>query len=306
MPDNQQVSEQELEQLTNQAFGEELSGNRTPETQGSEVEPATQVTQNAPVEPEGQADYSALKPFLDETPYKGDDVVESVKKMVEGYKNIQGQYTKTNERVKRYEQLLQDVEGDPALAQFIEQARTLYRNPQLAQAYQGGGQQDAMPDPRSYDLSTYEGYEKFYSDMNNYQARQLDSRLNARFGQIEAQRMIDGQKNQLKQFFPDANPEDVVEQVQKKAGSWTLTDAYKALDYDNLKSRAMEEARKELTKQLENAGKSGTPSATSQSKGKVSVDDVLGHINRYGSEAARKKYGDKAYYEVLQSSSEFL
>lgn len=302
--DNQQISEADLERETNLAMGFE------PPTQSTEqnAEPVEQQEieiEQAPVVPSGQADVStSIKQFLDETPYGGDDIIERVKKTVDGYKNIQSEFTKVKQKLAPHEQLLNDLETDKQLQEYINQAVNLYRNPQLAQAYLNNQNPDLRPDPRNYDMSTVEGYDQYNREVEAFLQRQLDSRINARFGQIEQQQEVEKQKYAFKQVFPEVNPDEAIEQVKKKGKNWTLADAYKALDYDNLKTKLTESIRKELTQQLEKAGTTASPQNNGGATTKLSVTDIINHINKYGGESAKKKFGDKAFQQAMQKASE--
>lgn len=316
--DNQQEQALDLEKLTNETLAEEY--NYTPETTTPEVEAPTEgqsltdgsqkvesapSTSNAPtpqVPQSGQAPNlpeDVLK-ALEETPYK------SIPDVVKGYKEIQKAFNETREKVKPHQQLIDEVSADPKFAEFIQQAQMLYKNPQLAQAYQGAPQVDAVPDPRAYDMTTVEGYGQYMNDLSNYQQRQFDARINARLSQIEQTRQLDQQKYAFKEAFPDVDPEEAIQKIQAKTKQgWSMADAWKAMDYDNLKSKALEEARKELTKKLETAGQTATPSSASPSKPQAGLEDVVNYTRKYGSVAARKRYGDKTFMDALNASSQY-
>lgn len=303
MPEDNPMTEADLKQLTNEAFGEPSEQPAPTAEPSPEPEPPVAV---APPEPKGQAQPDPLKSLFDDTPYKGDDVMESARKLVEGYKNIQSEYSKQRDKVKPYEQLLDDVAKDSGLANFIEQARMLYRNPQLASAYATQtGHVDAPPDPRTFDMYDPTQYEAYQKALSDYNARQLDGRINARFSQIEQQQRIEKMKSELKLSFPDANPDDVLAKVQQKGTAWNLVDAYKALDYDNLKSKALDEARKEIKKQLETAKTSGTPTPSAAPKTAVNIEDIVNHIAKFGGVSAEKKFGKKAVTDAMRESSAF-
>jgi len=323
MPDNQQINEQDLEKQTNAEAGWEPSAEVGQSLGGSATgEPATQdakgvkddVTEAAPVadkateappdatpeaKPEEKIDYAARAKELEEqfkalteTPYK------SVAEIVKGYKEIQGQYTKVNEKVKPVQQLLDQMAKDPTLRTFMEQAAQAYYNPAMLEAYN----QTGIPDRKSYDMYSEEGAAKYDADIKAYYERTIDQRIGARLGQVEQQNALERAKMDFKSKFPDKDPERVLEYAKGRSNDWSLADVMKIMEYDNLKSQALEDARKEVTKQLETAQKSGSPVAASAPKVSVKVDDILGHISKYGSDSAMKKFTKAKVEEALMES----
>ena len=318
MPDNQQINEQDLEKQTNAEagwepsaeVGQSLGGSATVEpattTDATEAAPVADKATEAPLDatpeakPEEKIDYAArVKELeaqfnaLNETPYK------SVTDIVKGYKEIQGQYTRVNERAKLLpEQLLDQVSKDPTLRQFIEQAAQAYYNPQMLEAYN----QTGVPDPKSYDMFSEEGMAKYHADTKAYYERTIDQRIGARLGQVEQQNALERAKMDFKSKFPDKDPEKVLEYAKGRSNDWSLADVMKIMEYDNLKSQSIEEARKEITKQLETAQKSGSPVAASAPKTAPKVDDILAHIVRFGPTSAVNKFTKAKVEEALMES----
>ena len=317
-PADNQTTEKSLEELTNEAFSQEgipqlNEVRQSPQSDAPEEEPASVEGTPAQTQSGQVSDISEdERKFLEEiralkeisgTPFK------SPADLVKSYKEVQSQWTKDHEfvtKVKPYEQLLNDVTTDANFANFLQQAAVLYKNPQLASAYiNPSGNLNSPPDPRSYNMFDDADLQRYQKDQADYMARQLDARLNARFSTIEQQTRIEKAKAELKGAFPDVNPDEVLDWVQKKGTNWSLVDAYKIREFDNIKTKALEEARKELNQKLETAGKTTTPTTSASPKGGVKVEDILSHIARYGGDSARKKFGEKNFNDALRMSTDF-
>lgn len=300
MPDNQpvEVTEANLREMTNQFEGAPMMQptESAPQEEGAPVSPEAmpdQPQQNAPQE-KGKAFEEALAEYLKDTPFK------SVDELKKSYKEIQGEYTRVNQKVKPYEQLLSDL-NDPQFANFVDQARALYKNPHLAQAYTQP--QASMPDPRLYNLYDEKDVSRYNQDVSNFMAQQLDSRLNSRLSQIEQQNRLNDFRRELKSVYPDADPDEVEKFLQSKGNDWKYTDIYKVMHYDNLKSKLTDEIRKELTKQMEEAGKQTTPQTSTAQQGKPKAEDIIDYIAKRGLDAAKGKYGSKVTMDVVRQYS---
>jgi len=321
-PNAVNLSEADLEKLTNETMGDVLGGPQARQNsssdagQSSEGEDTqgTAAENNTTLPP--QKSQVALsddeKTLLTElralqemsgTPYK------SPADLVKGYKELHSTWTKEHEfvnRVKPHEQLVNDMLTDPNFAQFIQEATTMFRNPQLAASYSSAahGQVDAPPDPRNFDMYDPDqklDYDKAQADYIN---RQLDSRINARFGQSEAKLRLENEKAQLKTLFPDTDPDDIVKRITERSKKgWNLVDGYKVLEFDNIEAKAREKARVELTSKFENAQRTGSPLSAGGSQQQVQLGDILDHITKHGSDSARKKFGDKNLERAISDSA---
>lgn len=309
MADNQ-VDIAELERITNEDEGWKL---QTPEGEqpNPETQPQTseqQPTESAPtVSPATPAPAEQSKAavipdevlkVLEETPFK------TIPDIVKGYKNSQSEFTKLNERVKPYEQLLNDVSADAGLRQFIDQAVQLYRNPQLAQAYAQPQQGAGEPNPANYDFSTFEGIAQFQKDTIAHAQKAAFETVNQRMSSWEQKQALEKSKLEFSREFPDVNVDEVLGFVNERNGKWTLQDAYKIKNYENLKSQIYEQARKELTAKVNEAAKNAPASSAPSDKPAVSNSEIMQHIARYGHEAANKRWGAEKVQTALRKFTE--
>ena len=316
----QGISAADLEKATNEMYGQDFVPQSQPspsEAQSPdavETEPAPELETAAPEAKGGQADLTdEEKGLLNElramkeitgTPFK------TLSDLVKAYKELQSTYTKEHEfvtKAKPVEQLVSSAIADPNLAQYLAQAKMLYDNPQLASAYVGqGGRVDTPPDPRSYNMFDEADLGRYQKDLSDYNARAVDARINARLAGIESQTRLEKMKSELKQVYGEANPDEVLSWIQSKGNNWNLVDAYKVKEFDNIETRAMEKARKELTTKLEQANRGTQPQATtSGAKQTVKIDDILTYISKYGGEAAKKKYGPQNFEKAMRESVNF-
>lgn len=313
MSDNQEVTMAELEQLTNDEAEFTPVESETPVAE-VESEPAPEVKE-APVEANGQADkFNEINKLLSETPFKSDDAVEGLKKFVEGHKNLQGEFSRTRERVKPFETIIDRASRDPQYRQMLEQLDTMYANPEMAKAYQAQqGQQDIMPDPYAYnktDPRTGEQYwdkQAYDKDHDAWVQRQLDARLNARFAQIEQRTRLEQFKFDFKQRYPNVqdDPETLLQYAMTEFPRLNpIEAAYRFKSYEAIKAQAIEEARKELNKQLETANKTKTPEGTASKPQTVSPREIIAHIKKHGEASAVKKYGQRDVDALVQAYSE--
>lgn len=309
MPD---TPEKELEKLTNETLGAEFGGlqSRT-ETPKPEQEPAPiqEPPQGTPTggEPTLTQDEIALLSEIRNTKTIGDLPHKSVKDLIDGYKELQGRFSKDRERFKPYEYILDELERNPNYQNWIRQADTLFRNPELAKSFVTPQSQVVQPpDPARYDRYSPEGEGQYQKDLMAYMESIADRKANERVSGVTQQLELERQKAQLSRAFPDANVDDLIRQIQARGSNWTLVDTVKALRYDNIKTQALDEARKELTKKLEEASKSGTPQGTQGAPKVPNLDEILDFIQRQGSEAAKKKYGDRKYYDAVRESTNLL
>lgn len=292
-----QVTEDQLREMTNAEYGQGEQAQAPAPTEAMEVQPVAEETiaPETSAEPAGQVDISeSLKDLLDETPYKGDDIVEGVKKLSEGYKNLQSEYTKTRERVKPHEQLLNEVVADRNLADFLEQARVLYKNPHLVSAYASSqGRIDTQPDPRQYNMYEDADLARYQKDLSEHNSRQVDSRLNARLGEMEQRNQIETWKFQFRQGRPDVDADELYSWAQAETQKINpFEQTYRIKNFEAMESQAMEKARKELNNQLKIAQTTKTPVAPSGAPQKFSAADIIAYQNKYGAAAAVKRFGE--------------
>lgn len=328
LPDN--PTEADLEAATNATMGDYLD---SPLTRANAPDPQPDATPAAPqgtpqpgsgAEPTpptptpstaGQGEFSdEEKSLLNElralkemsgTPFK------TPADLVKAYKELQRQWTGDHDfvtRAKPLEHLVTKANQNPAYLQFLEQATQFFDNPQLAAPYAGqAGGVDAPPDPRAYNLYDAEDYARFNQDNANYMARNVDSRINARFSQTEAKARLDSQKADLVRQFPGVNADEVIARIQERAKQgWSITDGYKVIEWENMKARALEEARGELNKQLAEAGRTGTPTPSAASQKAITFNEIVEYFNKYGSEATIKKFGERNYNDALRIGAEVM
>ncbi len=317
-----QTQEPSLEELTNQTFGEDF---QTPQGEvqtevevESKPQEGTVVEGTAPKEAtatptDGKAYPDELKNAFEETPFKGEDVVKSVQDVVKSWKSSDAGYKKLESQVKPLMHIIEKANQNPQLKAFLDQALQVFENPQLANAYVNqNGQVDAVPDPHKYNVAdpntgeVYWNKAEYDKDHANWVQRQVDSRISARMSQVEQNAKLEQHKYGFKQKYPDVQ-EDPDRLLADVSAEWNRLNpievAWKIKNYDNLQSQALEKARKELTNDIKKA-EQGTPQSASAPKQKVSVSDIITHINRYGSESAKKRFGGDAYKQALQSSAE--
>jgi len=302
MPDNQ-IDMVELEKQTNAEFGvpTETPEPNEPEVESSESqEPVETESETSTPTPQGQVESASQteeKPdfseYLKETPFK------EIPELAKGYKELQSQFTKERERVKPYEDLLSRVNQDFGLRTYLSQAIQAYDHPEMLSAYQ----QQSEPKAENYDMFSPEGQQKFMQDMKAFYEKTIDTRINTRLMGMEQNAKIEEAKREFRSKFPNENPDEVLQFAKEKGTNWSLEDVWKIKNFDRIKSEALAEARKEVTKQLETASKSGTPSVASAPKAAIKLEDVMTHIAKYGSESAKKKFGDKRFNEVVMESA---
>lgn len=308
-------------QQENQAVNEELMreaaaelGEPIPEGEPPQAgsEPQAQTTEPESGEPaKGQAPSTLdeLREALKDTPYyqEGRDVKELVAELKKGYKELQGSHTKLSQKVKPIEQLLDRI-SNPQIARTIEQILPYVENPSLLQAYVNpqGQVVTGEPNPANYDLLTPEGQAQFQRDTLAYARQAAQEDVKAFTSRWEQQKQLELQKLEFKKQFPDVDPDTVLQEAQSKlAYQNPLVTAWKALNYDNLKSQAMEEARKELGKKLEDAAVNKTPQASAPTKA-PNLNDILQYIASRGVEAAKKRYGSAKVDEAMRETVQFL
>jgi hypothetical protein len=238
--------------------------------------------------PTGTPDLSWLK----ETPYQSPD------ELVKGYKNLQAEHTKTSQRYKQYETIVDRLESDFAFQTFLTQAMQGYDNPALLEAYQGD---TGKPNPANYDLVDPAQAAKFVQDITSYNERIVDQRLNTRMMDLQRNAKLEADKNAFRAQYPGIDPDEVIKYARSKR-EWSIADVYKLQNYDNVKSEALAEARKELTKQLEVAQKTKTPQGSATAKTDVRPQDILADISKHGSKYAINKYTEAKVMRALQTT----
>lgn len=225
------------------------------------------------------------------TPFKG------VPDVVKAWKEATAELTKQRQATKPYEQFLSRLQNDPQFRQQAEQFTQFYEHPELRQAYLNQLNPSARPDPRRYDFSDPAQVAEYDKGMEDFMARQVDSRIQQRLAPLEQDRVYEKQKWEFKQAYPDVDPETVASRFSEIQQQNPLVNLYKTLEYDNLKanqakreSEIRAEVTKELTAKIQQAGKTTTPQA-SPSAPKPSIVDIINMVSRYGVAAATKKYG---------------
>lgn len=305
---NQETTEQqELE-----AGAAELAG--MPYEPPVEGQPAPDASPEAETETPGTPEKSepATDPFADlretlkDTPYyqEGRDIKEVAAELKKGYKELQGWQSKTQEKVKPYEQLLDQMSKDANLREFVKRAQEMYYNPQLAQAYINpqGQAISGEPDVSRYDMYSAEGQQAYHKDMLAYTRRVAQEDVNAKLSGWEQQQKTEMTKLEFRKLHPEIDPDKVLADAQEKFGGQNQIELmWKALNYENLASQMYEKARKELSGQLEDAGKTKTPQGAPPAK-PSSIEDILRYIEAKGGEAARKRYTPAKVEEALRLS----
>lgn len=304
-----EVDYTELERMTNEEEGwveQTENSEPTPEPVAPQTEPVIEKPESTQVVPETPAPVEQSK----SAEVKVDDVVAKVSKetpyktvddLINGYKSSQSEVTKFIEQVKPFKQLIDDLNQDSGLRQFIEQATQLYRNPSLAQAYV---QPQGQPDPRNYDLSTYEGLQQFQQDTIAHAQKAAFETVNQRMSGWEQQQALEKAKLEFRQKYSDANPDDVLKFIQSKGKNWTIEDAYKIMNYDKVKEHAYEQARKEVLEKANQAAKNAPVSSAPADKPSVSPSEMMNHITRYGLASANKKWGEEKVKTAIKQFTE--
>ncbi len=307
MADQEQpVTEGNLEQMTNQVFGDEQP--QPQESTAQDAPPTEEAATPAEAPQSGQVDMNeSLKTILKETPFNGDDIVDNVKKFVEAHKNLQSEWTKKTTEIKPYDPLLKFMSADPKFAQAVEQLRTIYQNPQLANAYINpqGQVLNSRPNPLNYDLMTPDGIAKYDQDLTAFMERNVDSRLNTRLADLEQRTKLENFKLDFARRFPQVkdNAEELLGWAQEQIMNMNpIEAAYKLKNWDAIQTTALAEAKKTVTSKIEEAGKTKTPSGSGAGKPAANIADIVEHIGRYGIESAEKRYGEK---EAVKAMEEF-
>jgi hypothetical protein len=313
--DNQTIDMKQLEEATNsgaqyvpspepeQPVAPEVPEGQAPVTPAESTKDATtqvEVKKETPVIPQGQSS-PELKTILDDTPYKGDDVVKSVTELAKGYKELQGRDTQLSQKVKPFEGILDRANRDTAFAEYIRLAEQMYTNPAVAQQY--AQPQFQKPDPRSYDWNDAEQIAKYNQDLDSYFDLKVDSKLSSRFAQSDQQSKLEGFKNDFRGKFKDVS-EDLDQML-----SWAHSEAvklnpyetsWKLKNWDNREAQLTEKIRKELTTRIEQA-QNATPTATpAVDQQKITQIDVGKHIAQYGQDSAEKKFGKDIVFQALR------
>lgn len=320
MPDNQEEAavQAELEAEANEMMGgagQQSEAVQSESAEESHSEASTEATASeeteAPVA-EGQSEeisdeeLSLLKEWralqaIEGTPYK------SVAELVKGYKNVQGEFTKTREKTKPYEAVLTRMEREPQFRTLVEQLQQMVDNPGLLNAYaQKVAPGDPRPLPTQYDVYTPEGLKQYEEAMDSWTQRQLDSRINARLGGIEEQARLRSYAAEFKQRFPDVtDPDQYLSWAREEGVRMNPYEAaYRLREWDNLPAKLEERIRKELTQKVQEAGKTQTPQGQAPPVKKITPDDILKTIDTLGIDEARKKYGKERVTRALAVDAE--
>ena len=279
------------------------------ESQPESPEKVEPPTLEPPLTGQASTPVDELREIFKDTPYyvEGRDLKEVAAELKRGYKELQGQFTQQREKVKPHEQLLNLVGSDPKLANFVQEAVRLYQNPQLVSSYVNPQGQviSGEPDITKYDLYAPEGLQKYHQDMIAYSNRMAHELVGSEMSGWKQQQTLELQKLEFKKIFPDVNPDDVIQKAQMLNGRNPLETAWKALNYDNIKTLALEESRRELKKGLEEASAHKTPQGAPPSK-PISITDILTDISKKGSAYAKKKYGVEAFEGAMRHTAQFV
>lgn len=288
-----EVNMAELERMTNAEHG------WVPESKSSEPkpEPVSEVKAPAPVAA-GQASIDELREIFKDTPYyqEGRDVKEVAAELKKGYKELEGQNTKTSQRLKPFEQLIDLASKDPKFAQALHLARDVYMNPALQEAYANQAAGLQRPDPTQFDLYDPAQRQTYDQAVTDYEARLIDSRINARFSTIEQERSVNQAKAEFKQLVPDGNADELMKWVnedftnlsigERMRGFWQLKNLPK------LREQIYAEVRKDVGAKIETASKS-TPVAPAPPSQTVSDEEIVKYVTLYGPKAAATRYNQK-------------
>jgi hypothetical protein len=293
MPE-QQMSQEELERQTNEAFGvtsepqQPTTDSQQPPSEPASAEPGQSASAATPPA-QAPEDFSK---FLSETPFK------NVEETVKGWKNASGELTRRIQKMKPYEDILNNAESDPGYAEYLRQAHQQYL------AYKANPLAFQQPQ-QNVDLMTPEGIQAYITQ----QTQQTEARLRMQYQQeinrVQQQAHMENMKAAFKLKYPDANPDELPtlwESITREANPFEV--AWKLANYDKMASEATSKARKEVNNQIETAQKTKTPAATPSSQA-AKAEDILDHIVKYGSEAAKKRFGEKQTMEALQKATEF-
>lgn len=314
MPDEPEVTTENLRQLTNEAEGfvEEPGSQESATNQAESAAAVSAVAPTLPA-PTGQASFDlsdderglltelrALKE-ISGTPFK------TPADLVKSYKSAVGELTKRTQEVKPYEQLIKLARENPQFATFASQAAQVFQNPSLLSAYMNpqGQTLSGTPDPRQYDLSTFEGLEKWQTDTLGYARRMAQEDVRTQLAQIEHQNRINEQRRDFKGKYKDTDPDEIQTWLMQEGPNLNpLEVAHRYRNYENLEAQMLEKARKELNEQVKTASKTKTPAAPAPTDSTaVNAEEVLEYLVKHTSEAAFKKFGQAVVVEVLKTNT---
>ncbi len=284
-----EVSMAELERMTNAEAGWVPEG-ESPETPKPETVPEVKATEPVAA---GQALPPELKLALSDTPFATEeDVIKGVQGLVKSYKESAGQNTKITTRIKPYEQLIDLADKDPNFAQALRMARDIYLNPSLQEAYanQNGNQR---PNPTQYEIYTPEGLQAYDKAVSDYEARLIDSRLNARFASIEQERGMNQAITEFKQLVPEGDANELLKWIngdfaQLPVGE-RMRQFWQLKNLPKLKEQTYAEVRKDLEGKLKTAS-AATPVAPATPTQAVSDEEIVKYVTRFGTKSAYGRF----------------
>ena len=285
-----EVSMAELERMTNAEEG------WVPEGQSPEIpkpETAHEMKATAPVAA-GQALPPELKLALSDTPFSSEeDVIKGVQGLVKSYKEATSQFTKTTTRIKPYEQLIGLAEKDSQFAQALRLAQDAYLNPSLAEAYTNQLQGLQRPDPSQYDLYDPNARAAYDKAQVDYEARLVDSRINARFASIEQERGMNKAITEFKQLVPDGDANALMKWINEDFANLPVGERMRGFwELKNLpqtREKIYAEVRKDLEGKLKIAS-AATPAAPATPNQAPSDEEIAKYVIQYGPKSAYGRY----------------
>jgi len=306
-----EVTPDNLAELTDRMESDEPASPEAPEPQPEMDEGGTppESVEAEPADAGGQSDMSdEEKALLEElrainevsgTPFK------NVKDLVGAYKNLQGEFTKTREKTKPYEAVLDRMSEDQNFAGLVSQLQQMMDNPDMLKAYANQGLPgDPEPNPAQYETWTQEGLGKWQKDHDSWLQRQMDSRFNTLKSDIETRAKLENYEREFKGKFPNVeHPQELLQWAQKQGRTMNPFEAaFKLRNWDTMRSEIEAQVRKELGQKLESAGKTKTPQGTT-AKSETTAGEVVKHVSQYGYRAAVKRYGEADVNKALQLST---
>ena len=302
-PDNQtpEIDMAKLEADTNALYGEDFLPDQPIEAPPQGQSPEVPKPESVPLATEatapasGQALPDSLKDVFNDTPFKGDDLVKGVQDAVKSWKELTREFGSQREKVKPYEQLISLANENPEFKRAIQFAHEFFTKPEMRSAYQSQfGLQ--RPDPSQYDLFDPAQRQAYDQAQTDYEARLIDSRINARFADIEKERFESSAKSEFKQLVPDGNADELAKWVNEDFANLSVGERMKQLwqlkNLPKLREQIYAEARKDLAGKIETASHA-TPAAPAPPTNTVSDEEIANYVTKNGPKSAYGKYTKK-------------
>lgn len=278
------------------------SSENIPQGQGSEPLVNTEVPSGTAI-PDGEGQTAQPAPSAPQRPeYLGDLPFNDPTQLVEGYKNLQRQYSEIVENP-----LIKAARTDPNLVDFINKAFQVYQNPYALQ-----GNVPKAPDPNNYNFLDDRERQQYEQDLQQYVDYKASETARERTMGFEQQLKFEQAKNEFRQKYPSVNFDEVKNFTEQKAknGGLSYEDIYKIMSYDKVKQIAIEEYKqkekeKRMALQQQTPGGASIPVASANNS-----EEVLRFINAHGFSEAEKRYGvagvNKALEEQTNKHSPFF